>query len=121
LLLVVVSTLAEGNALLPAFMADSNTRFPKTPANQKDLSRPVREHAIWRTRLLAKKNGASGSDFANTTTSSSSWNRAYGPKPRFANTRPFWTIPMVGFRSAMAFIQGRLSLLCEPSELKFLR
>jgi transposase len=32
-------TLAEGNALLPAFIADYNTRFAKPPANKKDLHR----------------------------------------------------------------------------------
>jgi hypothetical protein len=37
-----VCTLAEGNALLPAFMADYNARFAKPPANKKDLHRPVR-------------------------------------------------------------------------------
>lgn len=36
------SSLAEGNALLPAFMADYNTRFAKLPANGKDLHRPLR-------------------------------------------------------------------------------
>ena len=36
------SSLAEGNALLPAFMADYNTRFAKPPANGKDLHRPLR-------------------------------------------------------------------------------
>jgi hypothetical protein len=35
-------SLAEGNALLPAFMADYNARFAKPPANQKDLHRPLR-------------------------------------------------------------------------------
>jgi hypothetical protein len=35
-------TLAEGNALLPAFIADYNTRFAKLPANAKDLHRPLR-------------------------------------------------------------------------------
>jgi len=35
------STLAEGNALLPAFMADYNARFAKLPANKKDLHRPL--------------------------------------------------------------------------------
>jgi hypothetical protein len=34
-------TLAEGNTLLPAFMADYNTRFAKPPANAKDLHRPL--------------------------------------------------------------------------------
>jgi hypothetical protein len=34
-------TLAEGNALLPAFMADYNRRFAKVPANAKDLHRPL--------------------------------------------------------------------------------
>jgi hypothetical protein len=34
-------TLAAGNALLPAFMADYNARFAKPPANKKDLHRPL--------------------------------------------------------------------------------
>jgi hypothetical protein len=33
------ATLADGNALLPAFMADYNARFAKAPANSKDLHR----------------------------------------------------------------------------------
>ena len=37
------SSLAEGNALLPGFMADYNARFAKPPANGKDLHRPLRE------------------------------------------------------------------------------
>src|SRR4051794_15500793 len=37
------SCLAEGNALLPSFMADYNARFAKPPANGKDLHRPLRE------------------------------------------------------------------------------
>jgi hypothetical protein len=37
-----VRTLAEGNALLPAFIADYNMRFAKPPANAKDLHRPLR-------------------------------------------------------------------------------
>jgi hypothetical protein len=36
------STLAAGNALLPAFVADDNARFAKTRANKKDLHRPLR-------------------------------------------------------------------------------
>ena len=32
-----VATLAAGNALLPAFTADYNTRFARPPANKKDL------------------------------------------------------------------------------------
>src|ERR1700739_3884296 len=36
------ATLAEGNALLPAFIADYNARFAKPPANRKDLHRPMR-------------------------------------------------------------------------------
>jgi hypothetical protein len=36
------ATLAQGNALLPAFMADYNARFAKAPANDKDLHRPLR-------------------------------------------------------------------------------
>jgi hypothetical protein len=35
-------TLAQGNALLPAFIADYNARFAKPPANCKDLHRPMR-------------------------------------------------------------------------------
>jgi len=35
-------TLAEGNALLPAFMAGYNARFAKPPANQKNLHRALR-------------------------------------------------------------------------------
>src|SRR5262249_21973923 len=37
-----VRTLAEGNALLPAFTADYDTRFTRLPANKKDLHRPLR-------------------------------------------------------------------------------
>jgi winged helix-turn helix protein len=40
--LAAVRTLAEGNALLPAFMADYNARFAKPPANKKNLHRPLR-------------------------------------------------------------------------------
>jgi hypothetical protein len=36
-----VATLAAGNALLPAFIADYNARFAKPPANKKDLHRPL--------------------------------------------------------------------------------
>jgi hypothetical protein len=36
------ATLAEGNALLPAFITDYNGRFAKAPANNKDLHRPLR-------------------------------------------------------------------------------
>jgi transposase len=36
------ATLAEGNALLPAFIAGYNGRFAKPPANNKDLHRPLR-------------------------------------------------------------------------------
>jgi transposase len=36
------ATLAEGNALLPAFITDYNARFAKPPANAKDLHRPLR-------------------------------------------------------------------------------
>jgi transposase len=36
------ATLAEGNALLPAFIANYNARFAKAPANDKDLHRPLR-------------------------------------------------------------------------------
>jgi hypothetical protein len=36
------ATLAEGNAFLPAFIADYNARFAKAPANHKDLHRSLR-------------------------------------------------------------------------------
>src|SRR6266851_1117854 len=36
------ATLAAGNALVPAFMADYNARFAKPPANSKDLHRSLR-------------------------------------------------------------------------------
>ena len=36
------ATLAAGNALLPAFVADYNARFAKAPANEKDLHRSLR-------------------------------------------------------------------------------
>jgi transposase len=36
------ATLAEGNALLPAFIADYNARFAKAAANSKDLHRRLR-------------------------------------------------------------------------------
>jgi hypothetical protein len=36
------ATLAEGNALLPAFITDYNARFAKAPTNNKDLHRPLR-------------------------------------------------------------------------------
>src|SRR3954453_17431726 len=38
-----VSSLAEGNALLPSFIADYNARFAKPPTNGKDLHRPLRD------------------------------------------------------------------------------
>ena len=36
-----VSGIADGNAFLPAFLADFNARFAKVPANDKDLHRPL--------------------------------------------------------------------------------
>jgi hypothetical protein len=36
------ATLADGNTLLPAFIADYNARFAKPPANGKDLHRGLR-------------------------------------------------------------------------------
>ena len=36
-----VSTMEDGNAFLPRFMADYNVRFAKPPANLKDLHRPL--------------------------------------------------------------------------------
>jgi hypothetical protein len=38
-----ISTLEAGNAFLPAFMADFNRRFAKTPFSDKDLHRPLTE------------------------------------------------------------------------------
>jgi transposase len=37
------ASLAQGNALLPGFIADYNVRFAKLPANSKDLHRPLRD------------------------------------------------------------------------------
>jgi hypothetical protein len=36
------ATLDEGNALLPAFIADHNARFAEAPANNRNLHRPLR-------------------------------------------------------------------------------
>ena len=36
-----VCTMEDGNAFLPAFMADYNARFAKAPFNDKDLHRPM--------------------------------------------------------------------------------
>lgn len=36
-----VSTMEDGNAFLPSFMADYNARFAKAPFNDKDLHRPM--------------------------------------------------------------------------------
>ena len=36
-----INTIEAGNAFLPNFVADHNARFAKTPANAKDLHRPV--------------------------------------------------------------------------------
>jgi hypothetical protein len=36
-----VSSMEEGNAFLPGFMADYNARFAKAPFNDKDLHRPM--------------------------------------------------------------------------------
>ncbi len=41
--LVGAASLAQGNALLPGFIADYNVRFAKLPANSKDLHRPLRD------------------------------------------------------------------------------
>jgi hypothetical protein len=34
-------TVAAGNAFLPIFMADYNTRFAKAPFDERDLHRPL--------------------------------------------------------------------------------
>jgi hypothetical protein len=39
-----ISTVEAGNAFLPAFMADFNRRFAKTPFSDKNLHRPLTEH-----------------------------------------------------------------------------
>ena len=39
-----VSTMEDGNAMLPAFMADYNRRFAKPARNDKDLHRPLAPH-----------------------------------------------------------------------------
>ena len=52
-------TLAEGNALLPAFMADYNARFAKLPANKKDLHRPLRVGDDLETRLPGRRSALS--------------------------------------------------------------
>jgi len=49
------ATLAAGNALVPAFMADYNARFAKPPTNKKDLHRPLQAPMIWRTRLPGRR------------------------------------------------------------------
>ena len=36
-----IDTVAAGNAFLPIFMADYNTRFAKAPFDERDLHRPV--------------------------------------------------------------------------------
>jgi Homeodomain-like domain len=36
-----ISSIADGNAFLPGFVADYNARFGKVPANPKDLHRPM--------------------------------------------------------------------------------
>jgi hypothetical protein len=52
-------TLAEGNALLPRFTADYNTRFAKPPANKKDLHRAFGPATIWRMRLPGRRSAPS--------------------------------------------------------------
>ena len=56
-----VGTMDDGNAFLASFMADYNARFAKTPANLKDLHRPIStrddlaEAFTWReTRLVSQ-------------------------------------------------------------------
>jgi hypothetical protein len=39
-----IASIEAGNAFLPAFMADFNRRFAKTPFSDKDLHRPLTEH-----------------------------------------------------------------------------
>jgi hypothetical protein len=63
------ATLAEGNARLPAFIADYIARFDKAPANDKDLHRPLRagddldDAFAWkaRARQVAGSSGRCGS------------------------------------------------------------
>ena len=54
-----VRTFAEGNVLLPAFMADYNARFAKLPANKKDLHRPLCAADDLEDALLGKNSAAS--------------------------------------------------------------
>jgi hypothetical protein len=53
-------TLAEGNALLPAFTADCNARFAKPPAHQKDLHRPTALAFIHKEQLRREPERRSG-------------------------------------------------------------
>jgi len=49
------ATLAEGNALLPAFMADYNARFAKAPANRRIRTGGWVLATISRTRLPGRR------------------------------------------------------------------
>ena len=49
------ATLAEGNALLPAFMADYNARFAKAPANRRICTGGWVLATISRTRLPGRR------------------------------------------------------------------
>jgi hypothetical protein len=53
------ATLAEGNALLPAFIADYIARFAKAPANDKDLHGRCAPATISTTPLPGRRNAPS--------------------------------------------------------------
>ncbi len=96
------ASLAEGNALLPAFMADYNARFAKPPANGKDLHRPLRDSDDLEDAFAWKEER----------TLSRALTLQYDkvifilepsdrPKRRSASGLPWLIIPMAGCRSAI--------------------
>src|SRR4051794_40164821 len=95
------SSLAEGNALLPAFMADYNARFAKPPANGKDLHRPLRDEDnledafAWKEECTLSR--ALTLQYARWFSFS---RRPIRPRRRSASGLPCSIIPMAGCRSA---------------------
>jgi len=67
-----VSTMEDGNAFLPTFMADYNARFAKAPSNAKDLHRPMTPGIGWVKHSPGAPSGPcrSPSPFSTTTSSS---------------------------------------------------
>jgi hypothetical protein len=53
--LVGARTLADGNTLLPGFIADYNARFAKLPADRQDLHRSLAPGTISRTFFAWKE------------------------------------------------------------------